>query len=216
MTSASGTHIQDNFITEKWWQAFLLLSGLSVVIYLMTWQRILFTTLGETLFTRNAYICIAFIGLALGGFLGGELSHRYPNHLPKIFFILQLVLGAYGLLSYPLVRAVGTALTRVSDSALPFLLFFLLMVPTMAMGALLPLLVRYIHQRKGDVGGVLSRMHGFFLLGMALGTVLLIFILYFLFNCFVALFFASMFNTLAAYLLFLKVNNKPLWGRRLS
>ena len=149
-------------------------------------------------------------------FLGGELSHRYPNHLPKIFFILQLVLGAYGLLSYPLVRAVGTALTRVSDSALPFLLFFLLMVPTMAMGALLPLLVRYIHQRKGDVGGVLSRMHGFFLLGMALGTVLLIFILYFLFNCFVALFFASMFNALAAYLLFLKVNNKPLWGRRLS
>ena len=214
MTSASGTHIQDNFITEKWWQAFLLLSGLSVVIYLMTWQRILFTTLGETLFTRNAYICIAFIGLALGGFLGGELSHRYPNHLPKIFFILQLVLGAYGLLSYPLVRAVGTALTRVSDSALPFLLFFLLMVPTMAMGGLVTF--GAVHSpAQGDVGGVLSHAW-FFLLGMALGTVLLIFILYFLFNCFVALFFASMFNALAAYLLFLKVNNKPLWGRRLS
>ncbi len=216
MTSVSGTHIQDNFITEKWWQGLLLLSGFSAIIYQMTWQRILFTTMGETLFSRTSVVCIFLVGLALGSFLGGELSHRFPDKLPKVFFILQIILGSYGLVSYPLVRAIGTALTGVSNSALPFLLFFLLMVPTLCLGALLPLLVRYIHQRKGDVGGVLSRLHGFFIFGMALGTVLLIFILYFLFNCAVAIFFATSLNAFAAYLIYLKMNNKLFFGRRLT
>jgi len=216
MNSTSGAHIQDNFITEKWWQGFLLLSGFSAVIYQMVWQRILFTTVGETLFTRTAVVSLFLFGLALGAVLGGELSHRFADKLPKVFFILQLTLGSFGLISYPLVRSVGTFLASVSYSALPFFLFFLLLIPTLVIGALLPPLVRYVHQRKGDVGGVLSRFHGFFLLGMALGTVLLVFIIYFLFNLIVALIFASLLNFGVAFLLHHKIAMKPLFGRVLK
>lgn len=216
MNSASGEHIRDNFITEKWWQGFLLLSGFSVIIYHMAWQRILLTTVGNTLFTRTAIVSLFLLGLAIGAVIGGELSHRFADKLPRVFFILQIILGIFGLFSYPLVRAVGISLASVSHSALPFLLFFLLMVPTLVMGALLPLLVRYVHQRKGDVGGVLSRFNSFFLLGMSLGTVLLVFILYFLFNLIVALVFASLLNFLVVFLLHHKMTMKPLFGRILK
>ena len=86
MTSASGTHIQDSFITEKMRQAFFAAFGLECrCLSHGPQQRILFTTLGETLFTRNAYICITFIGLALGGFEGASCLTVIPTICQKIF-----------------------------------------------------------------------------------------------------------------------------------
>ena len=43
-------------------------------------------------------------GLGVGSLVGGKLSQRWPNHLPQLFLLCELAIGAFGLVSLPLIK----------------------------------------------------------------------------------------------------------------
>ncbi len=204
---------QDDFITERWWEALLLLTGMSAFIYFICWRHLFFFELGPGVVNETITLSVFILGLAFGASLGGELSHRYPGELPKVFMVLQLVVGAFGLLSYPLLRLIASQLAGASASALPFLVFFSLMVPTLALGAFLPVCLRYVHQRKGDIGQIFSGFLGGNLVGAALGAVFVVLILFLLTNLIVSLLAASALNFAAAGIIYRRQQGKTLFGK---
>ena len=204
---------QDDFITERWWEGLLLLTGMSAFIYFVCWRHIFFFDLGPGAVNETITLSVFLVGLACGASLGGELSHRYATVLPKVFIVLQLVMGFFGLMSYPLLRAVAPALANASSSALPFLIFFSVMIPTMALGSILPICLRYVHQRKGGIGQVLSGLFGGQLVGAAFGTAFVVVILFLLTNLIVALLFAASLNFAAAGVIYQRQQGKTLFGK---
>ena len=204
---------QDDFITEGWWEALLLITGVSAFIYFICWRHLFFYELGQGAMNETITLSVFLLGLALGSSLGGELSHRYPSELPKVFMVLQLTVGAFGLLSYPLLRGLSVQLVSASTSALPFLVFFCVMVPTLALGAFLPVCLRYVHQRKGDIGQVLSGFLGGKLIGAAFGAVFVVLVLFLLTNLIVSLLAAASLNFAAAGVIYRRQQGKTLFGK---
>ena len=89
MARQSNIQHQDDFITERWWEGLLLLTGASTFIYFICWQHIFFFDLGKGAMNQTIFLSTFLLGLAFGACLGGELSHRYPSQLPKVFVIVQ-------------------------------------------------------------------------------------------------------------------------------
>lgn len=213
MNSDGNIQYKDDFIPERWWEGLLLLSGASASLYFICWKHLFFFDLGKGAINETVVLSTFLFGLSMGALLGGELSHRFPGQLPKVFVVLQAVLAVLGLASYPLLRALAPALAPASQSALPFLVGFAVLLPTLALGALLPVCLRYVHQRKGDVGQVLSGFFGAKLLGGGVAALVLVPLLFLLTNLMVALWVAAALNGGAAFTIHRLQQGKSVFGR---
>lgn len=150
-----------------------LLSGVSALLYQMTWQRALMTIYGSHM-ESVAMVSSAFLtGLGLGSLVGGQVSSRPGFPLIAGFAAAELGVAVYGWSSLALFDVVGAATTVGSSTwsigAMSFLLIF---VPTMLMGATLPLLVEFFVRGSGRVGASVSLLYGVNTMGAALGAVL--------------------------------------------
>ncbi len=79
-----------------------LLSGLSALIYEVTWTRALSLILGSTVYSLSTMLATFMLGLAAGSFLGGRLADRNRN-LFLIYGISEVFIGLSGLISIPLI-----------------------------------------------------------------------------------------------------------------
>lgn len=149
-----------------------VLSGFSALLYQMAWQRALMTIYGSHM-ESVAMVSSAFLtGLGLGSLLGGHLSSRPRFPLVLGFAIAELGVAAYGISSLRLFDVVGTATAVGSANWLIGLMAFaLIFIPTMLMGATLPLLVEYFVRETGRVGASVSLLYGVNTIGGALGAV---------------------------------------------
>ncbi len=127
------------------------LSGISGLIYQSLWLRLLSLVFGVTVYAASTVLASFMAGLALGTLFAGRLATR--TRRPLVWFgAIELGIGALALLTpwaLELVAHVWIALhTRVPDNlwAVTAARFFcslaVLVVPTMLMGATLPLVVR--------------------------------------------------------------------------
>jgi len=146
------------------WESLLLsvlffCSGMPALIYQVVWQRVLFLIYGVNSESVAVVVSAFMLGLGLGSLAGGWLSSRYPRHGIFIFGLAELGIAAFGLCSIRLFHwaAVYTAGANLFSVVIFSLL--LLLIPTMLMGATLPLLVEHFVRRSGRVGLSVSRLY---------------------------------------------------------
>lgn len=128
-----------------------LVSGFSALLYQIVWQRSLFALFGINIESVTLIVTAFMLGLGLGSLAGGHLSKRTTKPL-LAFGLIEGAIGAFGLVSLPLFRGIGDWLVDATPGAIAVVTFGLVLVPTLLMGATLPLLVGYRVQLSGNVG----------------------------------------------------------------
>jgi spermidine synthase len=155
------------------------LSGAAALLFETLWFRQAGLMLGNTVWAA-ALVTASFMGgLALGSALAARVGSRVDSPL-RAYAILELVVAATGLglvLAFPgLTRALVPVLRAALDH--PGLLNALrlaaagalLVVPSTAMGATLPLLVRFLARSQGSYGWALGQLYGWNTVGAMAGA----------------------------------------------
>ncbi|MCP4870795.1 MAG: MFS transporter [Proteobacteria bacterium] len=154
-------------------------SGATGLLYEILWMRRLTLVFGATHLAIATVLAAFMGGLAIGAALGGRLADKRGDLL-RIYGLLELGIGAFALL-FPALLAAATTVYRSLVAAetahyagAHFIHFFamvlLLVIPTAAMGATLPLLVRRAAGKLSKVGRRAGLLYGFNTAGAVVGT----------------------------------------------
>jgi hypothetical protein len=169
----SGSGARDHVFGSAQWLGFLFfLSGMAALVYQVTWQRALFASFGVNIESVTVVVTLFMFGLGVGAVFGGFLSRRYPDALPRLFLLSELGVGGFGLISLPLIRGVGSQMIRSDPAVTGLAIWGLLAVPTLMMGATLPILVAHLHQRLQHVGRAVGALYFVNTLGSAVASYL--------------------------------------------
>jgi spermidine synthase len=126
-------------------------SGMPALIYQIVWQRALFSIYGVNAESVAVIVAAFMLGLGIGSLLGGWVSARFPAKAVVLFGLSELGIAAFGMAS---LRVFHWAAGFSAGASLPATILFgflLLIVPTVLMGATLPLLVQHLVSRSGSV-----------------------------------------------------------------
>ena len=159
-----------------------LISGLAALIYQIVWQRVLYAAFGVNIESITIIVSIFMFGLGLGSLVGGLLASRFPRHAPALFLACEVGIGAFGLISIPLMHAVARFTLHGSLFAITLTIFALLAVPTMLMGATLPILVTHLHRHYQSVGRSVGMLYFINTLGSAAACFLTADVLFYFFG----------------------------------
>ncbi len=143
-------------------------SGIPALLYQVVWQRSLFTIYGTNTESATAVVAAFLLGLGLGAHIGGWVASRWStNRLLVIYGAIEFVIGVFGLFSLPLFDAIGIRFTTASMWQTGLLAFGLVVLPTVLMGATLPILGAYLVARRGHVGNGVGALYFVNTLGSA-------------------------------------------------
>ena len=160
-TSNKKTNSSYKFIYSIVFGCFLL-SGVSGLIYEVVWTRMLTYVFGGTTLAVSTVLTAFLGGLALGSYFGGKFIDKYKKPL-LIYGVLELAIGFYGLLvptifSHEFLAPVWQNIVQLFENFqfVSYLVRFviataLLAIPTVFMGATLPVLSRYLTNVRSDM-----------------------------------------------------------------
>ena len=154
-------------------------SGATSLAFQVVWAKALGQVLGNS-YSAIATVVAAFLtGLSLGAWLGGRTGLLLRRPLLS-YGLLEVGIGAFGLVSLPVIRGLEPALVLVAEQVDPasggFALirfaatFLLLLPPTVMMGATLPVLVHWASGGTDRLAGTLSRFYALNTAGAVGGT----------------------------------------------
>jgi len=127
-------------------------SGMPALVYQIVWERALFAIYGVNAESVAVIVSAFMLGLGLGAIVGGKLSARFPRHGIILFAFAELGTAVFGLFSLPIFHWAAKFSAGVSLPYTVVLSLMLLIVPTVLMGATLPLLVEHLVRFSGQVG----------------------------------------------------------------
>ncbi len=178
--------------------AAFFLSGFAALVYQLAWQRLLFVVVGVDIESVTIIVSTFMLGLGLGAVLGGWLADRWPARILLAFCLFEAAIALYGLASVDLLQACAAAFAGLSRPAAAGLSFALLMLPTLCMGATLPMLVAHAWQRSGNVGASTGTLYFINTLGAACGAFAMGFLLLYWLDLRQAVWLAAGLNALAS------------------
>ena len=156
-------------------------SGFAALVYQVLFSKSLALTFGSTSTATYTVLAVYMGGMALGAWLGGRLAQGRTDAL-KLYAWCELGIGAYcvatplifqGIQALYVAVAGGLAPDAGMLTALRVLLgAAALLVPTVLMGATLPILARYFELRSVSLGTSVALLYGANTLGAALGALL--------------------------------------------
>lgn len=162
-----------------------VLSGATSLVYETLWIRVLSLGVGSTSASMSLVLAVFFLGLSVGSYLSGKFTIRVRSPI-LAYGLIEGVIGLYALFVLsplfhlhrvlallPLESSVGWIALLVKL----ILVSGLLAIPTIAMGATLPLLVRIFLGFGYSVGGVTGLLYGINTIGAVLGALLTSFFL---------------------------------------
>lgn len=152
------------------------LSGAAALLYQLVWQRSLLVLYGSNSESVALVVAAFLAGLGLGGLAGGALSRRAGLPLVLAYAMLELLVGVYGFFSLQIFHWAGDATLQAGAIETGILAFTLVFLPTLLMGAALPLLVAFRVQTTHHVGRSVSWLYFASTLGAAGGAFLAPFI----------------------------------------
>jgi len=127
-------------------------SGMPALVYQIVWERVLFAIYGVNAESVAVVVSAFMLGLGLGALTGGWLSARFPRQGIVLFGLAELGTALFGLASLHIFH---WAAEFTAGASLPYtivLSLLLLIIPTMFMGATLPLLIEHLVRFSGRVG----------------------------------------------------------------
>jgi spermidine synthase len=134
-------------------------SGFPALIYQLTWQRALFRVFGVNVESVTIVVTAFLLGLGLGSVVGGWLSQRRNVPLLPLLAAIELMTGAFGLASLRIFDFVGDLTIGLPLAAMAAAALAVVIVPTLLMGATLPLLVGHLARRSGHVGSAVGLLY---------------------------------------------------------
>jgi len=158
------------------------LSGAAALIYESLWLRSFGLVFGSTEAAVAAVLAVYMGGLAVGG----GLAARRPAARPlRAYGRVELLAGAFALLSLPLLRALPAAYAAISAGASSGVEFagrlllasLVLLPPTILLGATVPLATASLERAGSDVRAGFGRLYLANTLGGAAGVALAGFVL---------------------------------------
>jgi spermidine synthase len=132
--------------------AIFFVSGFPALIYQLTWQRALFTLYGTNIEAVTVVVAGFLFGLGLGSVAGGRISRSSSINLLAAFGVIELIIGVFGLFSLQIIRFVGAETIALPIAETTAATLSLLFVPTLFMGASLPILAGHLVRRWRNVG----------------------------------------------------------------
>jgi predicted membrane-bound spermidine synthase len=136
----------------RWLYPLFFLSGFPALLYQIVWQRTLFSIYGVNIESVTVVVSAFMLGLGLGSLAGGRISRHPRVPLLVLFGAAELGIAAYGLASLPLFHWVAGFTAGVPPLQTGLFAFALVLIPTILMGATLPLLVAHLVRLSGNVG----------------------------------------------------------------
>ena len=200
------------------------LSGLVGLIYEMLWTRMIVKIIGSAPFAVTIILTVFMGSLGLGSFLAGRTIDRIKNpvKLVRIYGLLELIIGAYGLAIPLLLEAFKPVYAILYNKLFHHFMVYnlltfvgcsiLLCIPVICMGATLPILCRFYVTKLSHLGTHAGRLYGLNTIGAALGALLCGFWLISLLGVNVTLIFAVFINGLIGISCLL-VGSKSTLGR---
>lgn len=157
--------------------ACLVFSGLCALVYQIVWTRLLGLSFGTTTEAIATVLGIFFGGLALGNWLAAQRVARIERPL-RAYACLELGIGAWALTSLPVLQRLdatwqwlgvpetpwGLTLLRIAVASL------ILLPPTIAMGATLPVVARGLVTRDETLGRSCAWLYAANTAGAVLGA----------------------------------------------
>lgn len=177
-------------------------SGFAALVYQVVWQRLLTVYYGVGTISITLIVSVYMLGLGLGALWGGALAERVRKKV-FLYFLVELLLGCFGMVSLPLLDFLGrhTAGSNLFVSFCCMLAF--LFLPTFLMGITLPLLTKIFNRFIQNFLDSVSFLYFINTLGAAIGAVCGSYILISFFGLDVSIYSAATINvTLAALILF--------------
>jgi spermidine synthase len=166
--------------------ACFFLSGFAGLALEMVWSRLLALHIGGSAEAVTAVVTAYMAGLGLGSLLVSAVTSRIQRPL-RWYALLEIAVALFAIASPAILRAPEGLYRLAHDReeiarALPFAVRFgtslaLLMIPTLAMGATLPLLVESLTRRGGAYAPRVAMLYGINTVGAVAGTVAAGFIL---------------------------------------
>jgi spermidine synthase len=99
------------------------------------------------------------LGLGLGSLCGGWISRRSNVQPLLLLGVIELATAAFGLVSLQIFEQVGALVADLPLSALAVINLVLVLLPTLLMGATLPILVAYPARMSGQIGGAVGTLY---------------------------------------------------------
>ena len=134
-------------------------SGFPALIYQLTWQRTLFLIFGVNIESVTIVVTAFMLGLGLGSLAGGWLSKRAAIPALPLLAAIEFLTGAFGLVSLTIFDKVGEFTIGLSLPSTAALSLALVVVPTLLMGATLPVLVSHLVRRSGNIGSAVGLLY---------------------------------------------------------
>jgi spermidine synthase len=198
--------------------ACFFVSGFAGLALEMVWSRMLALHIGGSAEAVTAVVTAYMAGLGLGSLIVSSFTSRIQRPL-RSYALLEIAVGLFALAS-PLLLHAPEGLYRLAHDreeiarALPFAVRFgtslaLLMIPTLAMGATLPLLVEDLTRRGGAYASRVAMLYGINTVGAVAGTAVAGFVLLPGFGNTMTLRVAAGLDLLVAVLLFAGPARKP-------
>ncbi len=166
--------------------ALFFVSGATALIYQTVWNRELHLVFGTSTFAVATVLAAFMLGLALGGGWMGRHADRIARPL-RVYGLLEVGIGLYALLFPTLVGAITPLYLEIHRAFQPGPALFgtiqfvlvggLLLLPTAAMGATLPLLARFATTALGAAGDRIGTLYAVNTAGAVGGTWLAGFVL---------------------------------------
>jgi spermidine synthase len=134
-------------------------SGFPALIYQLTWQRALFLIFGVNIESVTIVVTAFMLGLGFGSLAGGWLSKR--RGIPPLLLLaaIELLTGAFGVVSLTIFDKVSYLTIGLSLPATAAATLALVIVPTLLMGATLPVLVSHLVRRSGKIGSTVGLLY---------------------------------------------------------
>lgn len=177
VAQSAATRVASDRIVSVMIHVVFVISGVSALLYQLIWQRSLLMLYGSNTESVAMVVTAFMLGLGLGSLAGGEVTKRPGAPLVLLFSATELLIGVYGIISLRLFHWVGTCTLRAGTIETGLLAFALVFVPTLLMGATLPILVAYRVNATGHVGHSVSRLYFVNTLGGGIGAFLAGFII---------------------------------------
>lgn len=134
-------------------------SGMPALIYQLVWQRALFRIFGVNIESVTIVVTAFMLGLGLGSLAGGWLSKRQDIKLLPLLAAIEFSIGLFGLVSLPMFDAVGDLVLGLPLPVTSGVTLALVIVPTLLMGATLPVLVGHLVRRTRNVGDSVGQLY---------------------------------------------------------
>jgi hypothetical protein len=156
------------------------MSGIAGLTFETLWFRLAGLSLGNSVWSASLVLAAFMGGLTLGNGLVARLQSRIAQPV-RLYALLEFGIGAGSflvVLALPrLSGALGPLFATIADT--PWLLnlarlgsaFALLVLPTTAMGATLPLLTEALSQSNPSFGATVGKLYGWNTLGAMLGAI---------------------------------------------